>query len=321
MDRSFARRLAVLSGVACVALAAAAPAQATFPGGNGRIAFAAYGSSGEEDPPFEVDGLSAAFPGEGSERELIGCELTGGVPSGGDCTARSFDDPSYAPDGRRIVFDAGERIGLIDADGGRPRLLPAVTTNDGDPAFAPDGRRIVFTGANDHGRTDLYVRRVGGGAARLIIQDAEEPAWSSRGVLTYVRTGNIYLARPGGRHRRWVTSGISPDWSPDGRRLLLVRPSPRNVFDAPVGRVYVVRPSGRGLRRVGPAFVSHPVWSPDGRWLAYSEDGIGIVAYRLPAPLKSDGFSEDNLVAEDQIGDSGANTVSDPAWRPRPRPR
>jgi Tol biopolymer transport system component len=320
MNRSMARRLAVLGGITCVALAGAAPAQATFPGANGRIAFAAFGSSGEEEPPVEIDGLSAAFPGEQVERELIRCELTGGVPSGGDCTARSFDDPSWAPEGRRIVFDAGERIGLMDADGGRLRLLPAVTPNDGEPAFAPDGRRIVFTGTNDYGTTDLYVRRVGRGAARMIVHDAEEPAWSSRNTLAYVRRGNIYVARPGGRHRRWVTSGVSPDWSPDGRRLLMVRPSPRNVFDVPVGRVYVVRPSGQGLRRAGPAFVSHPVWSPDGRSLAYEEDGIGIVAYRLPAPSSSE-YSEDNVVVEDQIGDSGATAASDPAWRPLPRRR
>jgi Tol biopolymer transport system component len=205
------------------------------------------------------------------------------------------------------------------AGGGRPRLLPAVTPNDGEPAFAPDGRRIVFTGTNDYGTTDLYVRRVGGGAARLIIHDAQEPAWSSRNTLAYVRRGNIYVARPGGDHRRWVTSGVSPDWSPDGRRLLMVRPSPRNVFDVPVGRVYVLRPSGQGLRRVGPAYVSHPVWSPDGRSLAYHDD-VGIVAYRLPAPLSSE-YSEDNVVVDDQIGDSGSNVASDPAWRPLPRRR
>jgi Tol biopolymer transport system component len=319
MNRSMARRLAVLGSIACVALVGAAPAQATFPGANGRIAFAAFGSFGEEEPHVEIDGLSAAFPGEQVERELIRCELTGGVPSGGDCTARSFDDPSWAPDGRRIVFDAGERIALMAAGGGRPRLLPAVTPNDGEPAFAPDGRRIVFTGTNDYGTTDLYVRRVGGGAARLIIHDAQEPAWSSRNTLAYVRRGNIYVARPGGDHRRWVTSGVSPDWSPDGRRLLMVRPSPRNVFDVPVGRVYVLRPSGQGLRRVGPAYVSHPVWSPDGRSLAYHDD-VGIVAYRLPAPLSSE-YSEDNVVVEDQIGDSGSNVASDPAWRPLPRRR
>jgi Tol biopolymer transport system component len=51
------------------------------------------------------------------------------------------------------VFDGGERIAIIDADGSDLTLLPAVTESDGDPAFSPDGRRIVFTGTGDAGRT------------------------------------------------------------------------------------------------------------------------------------------------------------------------
>jgi hypothetical protein len=141
-------------------------------------------------------------------RVLVQCELTDGVPTGGDCTATSFSAPSYSRRGGRIVFDAGERLGLIDADGGNLALLPATTANDGSPAFSPDGRRIVFAGANDRGTTDLYVRPLEGGEVRPIIFDAGEPAWSSRNVLAYVRSGNVYVARPGGRHRRFVTSAF-----------------------------------------------------------------------------------------------------------------
>jgi Tol biopolymer transport system component len=68
---------------------------------------------------------------------------------------------------------------------------------DGNPAFSADARRIVFTGTNDRGTTDLYVRRLDGGAARLIVHDAGEPAWSCGNRLAYVRGGNVYLARPG----------------------------------------------------------------------------------------------------------------------------
>ncbi len=213
------------------------------------------------------------------------------------------------------MFDAGTQIGIIDADGGGGvGLFPPATADDGHPAFSPDANRIVFTGANDHGTTDLYLRRATGGPARLIIRDAGEPAWSSRNTLAYVRSGNVYVARPDGTHRRFVTSGVSPDWSPNGRRLLLVRPSPRNAIDAPFGTIHLSDPSGRHVRRVHAGDDSfYPVWSPDGSSVAYGRFDQGVFAKRLGSRRAA------RLVAPTQIsGESGSVVASDPAWRPRP---
>jgi dipeptidyl aminopeptidase/acylaminoacyl peptidase len=292
------------------------PAQATFPGRNGAIAFAQNTGSGEpEGPPFVGHArLATSFPQSPNQRILVDCELTDDVPTGGDCRVRHFSSPSYSADGSRLVFDAFERIGAIGADGSGLTLLPGVTADDGDPAFAPGGRRIVFTGSNDRGTRDVYVRSVGGGPARLIIRDAGEPAWSSRDEIAYVRSGNVYVARPDGSHRRWVTSGVSPDWSPDGRRLLIIRPLPTLVFDAPLGYMYVVGARGRGLRRVSrEGSASDPVWSPDGRSFAYDAADRGVLAKRFGAggPGRS--------VARSDVGDSGYVASFDPAWRPRPR--
>jgi dipeptidyl aminopeptidase/acylaminoacyl peptidase len=317
MVAAAARGLLSVAGVAFLALAAATPAEAAFPGRNGAIAFARSSGSGDFDPQLrEQRALIAMAPGSTRQRVLVRCELTDGVPSGGDCTAPSFAAPSYSPRGGRIVFDAGERLGLIDADGGSLTLLPAASANDGSPAFSPDGRRIVFAGANDRGTTDLYIRRLDGGAARPIVYDAGEPAWSSHNVVAYLRSGNVYVARPGGRHRRFVTSGVSPDWSPDGRRLALVRPSPRLTFDAPIGGIYLVSPTGRRLRRVrGVGAASFPAWSPNGRSLTYQRFDSGIFLKRL-------GRRGERLLVEDQFsGENGFISSFQPAWRPLPPSR
>ena len=306
--------LAVCSGVAMAALAA--PAEATFPGSNGGIAFAQRTGSGDSAPAYvEHARLVLAPPGRRTSRILIDCESTDGAPSGGDCTGTGYASPSWSADGARLAFDAGARIGVMGAAGGSPVLLPAASPDDGDPAFSPDGTRVVFTGTNDRGTTDLYVRHLAGGPARLIVNDASEPAWSSRGRLAYVRSGNIYTAGPRGGRRRFVTSGVSPDWSPDGRRLLLVRPLPRLVFDAPVGRLHLVGASGGGLRRVGPPDdASHPVWSPDGRSIAYDGFDLGVFQKRIGSRTAA------REVAPTQIsGESGFVSSFHPAWRPRPR--
>lgn len=133
--------------------------------------------------------------------------------------------------------------------------------------------------------------------------------WHCAGVRSQ---RNVHVARPGGRHRRLVTSGVSPDWSPGGRRLALVRPLPSLVFDAPTGRIYTVAPSGGRLRRVGRArLASHPVWSPDGRWIAFDGFDLGVMAKRRGSR------SPAREVAPTQIsGESGSVVSSDPAWRP-----
>jgi hypothetical protein len=104
-----------------------------------------------------------------------------------------------------------------------------------------------------------------------------------------VREGKVYTAYSTGHARRLVSSGISPDWWPNGRRLALVRPLPTATF-------------GR----------SHPVWSPDGRWLAYDGFDLGVHVKRVGSSAQA------KEIAPTQIsGESGSVASFDPAWRPR----
>jgi hypothetical protein len=297
------------------ALVAAAPAAATYPGRNGPIAY--LNDAGWDEPPagYVTSGIVIRRVHATDPHDvLIRCSET---PGGGDCGAVTPSDLSFSPKGRLIVFDAGARIGLIAPSGGPVILLPAATTNDGDPVFTPDGKRIVFTGANDHGGTDLYVRSVNGkGAARLLIEDAAEPAVSVRGVLAYVRNDTVY-ARKHGKQRR-VLAGWSPDWSPDGRRLVIVRPGVGHVFSnaSGFGRLYAVRPNGQGLKRLGPEVVAtNPIWSPDGRWISYDLPEAGVSIRRVGD------HGDVDVWAPSECGDNGDPCTQSygPAWRPVPR--
>lgn len=300
--------------VVLVVLAVAAPAaHAAFPGRNGAVGYAfSTSTGGDTGPLFQTDGLASRVF-EREQRQIVRCERRNGAPSGGDCRVTEFRSPSYSTTGRRIAFDAGERLGLIGAGGAGLYLLPPVTSNDGDPAFSPDGRRIAFTGTDDGGATtDVWVLRRGSMFARKIVPDASMPAWSSRNEIAWVRDGKIHVSNRKGDRRRLVTSGISPDWAPGGGRLVFVRPAA--AF--PDGRMFTIGARGRGLRRFLPTVrdASAPVWSPNGRWIAYERLFTGILAKRLGSR------AEAVHVAESQSsGESGSVSYFDPSWRPRPR--
>lgn len=303
-----------LLALAVILAVAAPPAQASFPGRNGAVGYSFTGSSGTLGSEVRTSGLAAKRLRADESRDIVRCERTDDVPSGGDCTAAQFLSPSYSADGRRIVFDAGNQIGIVSASGGPVTLLDQVSEDDGNPAFSPNGRRIVFTGDYEVGGTSVYVRGLQSMFARELASGASDPAWSSRNEIAYVRDGNVYVTDRHGDRHRFVASGLSPDWGPGGSRLVVVRPLPRRTFPgATAGRLFVVGARGRTERRIFKRIddASSPVWSPDGRWIAFEAFDSGVFAKQLGSARQA------TQVAESQTGSENAFVASfGPAWRP-----
>jgi Tol biopolymer transport system component len=137
--KSFELR-AVLTGIVITGtLLFASPAWATFPGANGRIAFAALPTP---DAPGKQ--IYTIGPNGTGLRQLTHLD--------GDATS-----PHWSPDGTRIVFELDHPTGeplcsvmLMNAGGGG---LTDLTGNqngcEATPSFTPDGTRIVFEHFND----------------------------------------------------------------------------------------------------------------------------------------------------------------------------
>jgi Tol biopolymer transport system component len=123
----------------------------------------------------------------------------------------------------------------------------------------------------------------------------------SNGRLVYFYGNEIWVMNADGSNAASLGPGLSPAWSPNGRRL---------VFDAVVNRnydVWVMAPDGRGRRRVttnaAPDYFA--AWSPDARFIVFTSDRGGEDLFVIGA----DGRNERRLTT-DPRPDWGA------AWSP-----
>jgi TolB protein len=185
-------------------------------------------------------------------------------------------DPAWSPDGRTLAFVRDGAVYLIRADGGGLRRL----TTGASPAWSPDGRRLVFT--RPAGREDLFTVGVDG-----------------RSVRRLTRTP--------------AAAEVEPEWSPNGRWIAYSRVG-RRPRDG--GRqIYVVRPTGVGVRRVTSASADgSPTWSPDSRQVAFIRTDE-VEARSQVFLTKLSGERPRPLVGELEL-DPEATFEVDPCWSP-----
>jgi Tol biopolymer transport system component len=288
----------------------AGPANASFPGAAGVIAFSGNrASQGAEnydifsikrdgsavtrltddaaldlDPTWSDDGARVAFV---SDRGSTGYDLYVMAADGSDegpllTAAGAQTDPSWFPAGQAIAYTNADNTGAWDiytvsltARGiGTPVRLTTDPADDADPAVSPDGKRIAFTS-----------RRDGGEGIYVMLADQPEGPFNRPVRLTTDGRG-----------------GFHPDWSPDGGRI---------AFDT--GRdVWTMKADGSrqtNLTRNSRRGDSHsPSWSPDGRQIAFihhTSDSAPWNLYRM----NRDGTHRVRLTDDAFVDDA-------PAWQP-----
>jgi TolB protein len=232
---------------------------------------------------------------------------------------------SWSAGSRRLAYTgAGASAGngsvqiyVIDAARGAPRALAPKVQSPVIPSWSPRGTTIAFMSA----RTDamsIYTIQADGSGLRTLTSGADDsfPSWSpdGRSILferytcpSPSRCGyQINVMRADGAMRRALihvprfpgAGGLSSAWSPDGRRILFLRPLGGLRGD----EIVVMDTRGKQLRRLtkGVRDASDPAWSPDGRMVAYESSNTIYV-------VNADGSGPRRLV------ESG----SMPAWKPR----
>jgi Tol biopolymer transport system component len=153
-------------------------------------------------------------------------------------------------------------------------LLPIGLIGSGThaaPAQEPTTGRIVFT-SDRQGRYALYaVNPDGTGLTQLTHGgdvDLSAAVPSPDGKLIAFESSVMNADGSGQRELRGCSSAVPSSWSPDSKRLVCAASGSEGlaVADVGSGTVTPLTPKGRG-----------PAWSPDGRTIAFSDDGLWVV--------------------------------------------
>ena len=201
------------------------------------------------------------------------------------------DYPVWSPDGTEIAYLGRTPLGeyvikVMSSDGRRRRVVTSIDFDLTTPnfcgegfsiAWSPDGGKIAFQETANIVSIDID------GTNRTNITNAavreSEPMWAADGLIVYAST----LAGGDGIHGLdihttiglrygnygYITCSTSPDWSPDGSKLVYMFGSDTGGL---IGEITVVptRPPPHFYRGLLCCSAQKPRWSPDSRQLVYS---------------------------------------------------
>jgi dipeptidyl aminopeptidase/acylaminoacyl peptidase len=295
------------------------PAAATFPGRNGDIVLL-YGQ-GARYGQQQMSLLHYA-PRLGRGRQSPVCSLP---PSPGPVRCVGVGRTAFTPDGARLVTAVAEFGGdtwalwTLSAEGQLIDRVPLASAY-GDVRWAPDESAFLAVRNLDptapafqpNQPTGVYILNRDGSERSLLATDATGADWCADGRVVVAQYGEIWvldLSRPGSSHRLTRKGGAEPSCSPDSREVVFTRGSA--LWKIPTA-------GGRARRLV----LGHaPVWSPDGKQIAYLRNvrrGVDSETFLYRVGLRRlvvRQVSRGNVMTSDPFSDAG---VQDPDWQPIP---
>jgi len=251
--------------------------------------------------------------------------------------------PAVSPDGKQVAFVALNQLWLMTI-GHKPHKLTSDKFYKADPAWSPDGKSLAFSTDSD-GSMAIFIRNLHTGATRKLTPPFTGPevqlAWSPDGKkIAFMDTLDLeagaremYVAdvATGQFQKVWGTANSAgltinsdfepgrPTWGPDSNTIALaVLQQYSNRFREGVSKIATVNATTGATNEyfADPAnpyeTISNrveddgPVWSPNGKFMAYVMDNVLQVVRVDPATGAPTGAPRKLTVeAADQLSWSG----------------
>jgi tricorn protease len=192
---------------------------------------------------------------------------------------------TFSADGLEIAFIAGGDLWVMDTELREPKQVTRTAEEERHPVFSPDGESILFV-SDKEGQCDIWRARRADPKKywwqndrfeleRLTNDDATESALKfspdGRQVAFVKGRGDLWVMAPDGKDARCLQAGWDTpefDWSPDGRWIAHAR------YDNDFNRDIWVLPLDGSREPFNisrhPNNEGNPVWSPDGKVIAFT---------------------------------------------------
>ena len=220
-----------------------------------------------------------------------------------DCPDAFCSDIVWHPDGLRILYSRLEYGAESNASGISSIWWLDLTTHETAPLFqdtqmpgfspqwSHDGKWLSYTSINPQ---EIKIYNIDTGASQSLPTQSGSPAvWSPiEDALLFVdikEDKELYLPKLS----RYDLAGQNltaldvnhaideslPSWSPDGKWIAMVRSEWGSDISIHGDQIWLMRPDGseaHPLTQDHEAIHGQPIWSPDGRFLLYDIDSLGI---------------------------------------------